>query len=83
MTPTDTITLDGSWIEETRETVMDGFDCGVCLDFGYLDGLGPCPHCDPDGYAEHVHCATQARPQFGLDGADPWADSPDLVWVRS
>ncbi|MQA05598.1 MAG: hypothetical protein GEV07_23730 [Streptosporangiales bacterium] len=60
-----------SWIDETREAVAWEFDCGVCLDFGYLDGLGPCPHCDPDGYAEHVYYASQQH-RWGLGGEDPW-----------
>lgn len=29
-------------------------DCALCLDFGHLGDLGPCPWCDPDHYAEHV-----------------------------
>ncbi|MQA02144.1 MAG: hypothetical protein GEV07_05265 [Streptosporangiales bacterium] len=63
-----------SWITETRETVAIEFGCGVCLDFGYLDGLGPCPHCDPDGYAEHVYYTSQEH-RCGLGGADPWPDA--------
>ncbi|MGH3094545.1 MAG: hypothetical protein ACRDMV_00920 [Streptosporangiales bacterium] len=31
-----------------------GFDCSVCLDFGHLGELGPCPQCCPDAYAEHI-----------------------------
>ncbi|MGH3504095.1 MAG: hypothetical protein ACRDQA_24845 [Nocardioidaceae bacterium] len=31
-----------------------GYDCPVCLDFGNLDGLGPCPQCRADAYAEYV-----------------------------
>lgn len=27
--------------------------CGVCLDFGHLENLGPCPWCDPDAEAEY------------------------------
>jgi len=64
---------DDTWIEETRVAVAAGYSCGVCLDFGYLDGLGPCPHCDPDGYAEHVYYALREQ-RSGLDGTDPWAD---------
>jgi hypothetical protein len=67
------VLLDGSWISPTRERVAMEFDCMVCLDFGHLDGIGPCPACDPDGYAEHVlELASGIR--FGLDGEDPWAD---------
>lgn len=64
-------TLTDTWIDETRATVAVEFNCGVCLDFGYLDGLGPCPHCDPDGYAEHCYYATRIT-CYGLDGPDPW-----------
>ncbi|MGH3501373.1 MAG: hypothetical protein ACRDQA_10875 [Nocardioidaceae bacterium] len=31
-----------------------GFDCPVCLDFGYLANLGPCPQCRPAAHAEHI-----------------------------
>ncbi|MGH3500573.1 MAG: hypothetical protein ACRDQA_06710 [Nocardioidaceae bacterium] len=31
-----------------------GFDCPVCLDFGHLANLGPCPQCRPDADAEQV-----------------------------
>ena len=34
----------------TKQTVQ----CWTCLDFGDLPGLGPCPDCRPDSYAEHV-----------------------------
>jgi len=34
----------------TKQTV----ECWTCLDFGDLPGLGPCPECRPDSYAEHV-----------------------------
>lgn len=67
------VLLDGAWIEQTRERIGLEFDCGVCLDFGHLDGIGPCPACDPDGYADHVdELAMAARFDFG--GDDPWAD---------
>lgn len=74
-------TTTQNWIDETRETVTDEFDCGVCLDFGYLDGLGPCPHCDPDGYAEHVYYALR-QPRRGLNGTDPWSGA-DVIWDAS
>lgn len=77
--------LDGSWIDETRQAVADGFACGVCLDFGYLDGLGPCPHCDPDGYAEHAFYAAQEH-RTGIDGIDPWPGTgkrADILWDAS
>lgn len=76
MTITDT--ASGSWIEETRETIAEWFECGVCLDFGYLDGLGPCPHCDPDGYAEHVYYELR-QPRSGLEGINPWLDAGEVV----
>jgi hypothetical protein len=28
--------------------------CGVCLDFGYLPDVGPCPRCRPGEYAEYI-----------------------------
>ena len=28
-------------------------ECGVCLDFGHLEHLGPCPWCEPDAENEH------------------------------
>jgi hypothetical protein len=28
-------------------------ECGICLDFGHLENLGPCPWCDPDAENEH------------------------------
>lgn len=31
-----------------------GYHCPTCLDFGHLGELGPCPHCCPDAYAEHI-----------------------------
>lgn len=68
------VLLDGSWINQTRERVAVEFDCLVCLDFGYLDGIGPCPSCDPDGYAEHVEELAMAT-RFDQDGEDPWADT--------
>lgn len=76
------LAFDGAWIAETRDTVTDQFDCGLCLDFGYLDGLGPCPRCDPDGYAEHAYYVAQER-RSGLDGVDPWQDTRqgrNVVW---
>ncbi|MGH8878525.1 MAG: hypothetical protein ACRD0P_14470 [Stackebrandtia sp.] len=33
-----------------------GVVCGGCLDFGDLPGLGPCPHCRPDRFLEHLAC---------------------------
>lgn len=32
----------------------DQHSCGVCLDFGYLPDVGPCPRCRPDEYAEYI-----------------------------
>ena len=31
-----------------------GYECPVCLDFGHLGELGPCPQCCPDAHAEHL-----------------------------
>lgn len=33
---------------------LDGYGCGVCLDFGHLEDLGPCPACEPDAADEHL-----------------------------
>lgn len=72
------MTTAQTWIDDTRETVAARFDCGVCLDFGYLDGLGPCPHCDPDGYAEYVFHASQER-RSELGGVDPWSHTETRI----
>jgi len=39
-----------------RERVVraDVAACGVCLGFGYLPDVGPCPRCRPGEYAEYV-----------------------------
>ena len=51
-----------------------GFGCWTCLDFADLPGIGPCPDCRPDAYAEHVLACVDrlaARRQ-------PWPDlDPD------
>ena len=31
-----------------------GYRCAVCLDFGVLPGIGPCPACRPAEYVEFV-----------------------------
>jgi hypothetical protein len=36
--------------------------CGVCLDFGHLNDLGPCPWCEPD--AENAHYLALAEAQL-------------------
>jgi hypothetical protein len=33
---------------------MNAPRCRICLDFGHLENLGPCPQCDPDRHAEYV-----------------------------
>ncbi|MGH8879287.1 MAG: hypothetical protein ACRD0P_18410, partial [Stackebrandtia sp.] len=39
-----------------------GCACSVCLDFGDLPGMGPCPTCRSDAYAEHI-CTIDAQNQ--------------------
>lgn len=65
------VLLDTSWVDHTRQRVAVEFDCGLCLDFGQLDGIGPCPACDPDGYADHIDALAMAA-RFDFDGEDPW-----------
>lgn len=36
--------------------------CGVCLDFGHLNDLGPCPWCEPD--TENAHYLALAEAQL-------------------
>lgn len=67
------VLIDGSWINETREQVAMEFECRVCLDFGELDGIGPCPACDPDAYVEHIEELAMAA-RFDRGGEDPWTD---------
>ncbi|MGH3503676.1 MAG: hypothetical protein ACRDQA_22695 [Nocardioidaceae bacterium] len=39
--------LSGLTVDEDG-AVSAGYRCGVCLDFGWLDGCGPCPACGSD-----------------------------------
>lgn len=40
--------------------------CGVCLDFGHLENLGPCPWCDPDSENEHyLQIAAEIAAEMG------------------
>ena len=44
----------------------DGFGCGQCLDFGDLPGLGPCPYCNPDGFAEYLAMVAATAAHWGM-----------------
>jgi hypothetical protein len=37
------------------------------LDFGELEGLGPCPDCRPDAHAEHVLAELASARKEGAD----------------
>ena len=37
-----------------RPETPTAHQCGVCLDFGYLPDVGPCPRCHSDQYAEYT-----------------------------
>ena len=40
--------------DDERHAIANGFGCGLCLDFGYLSGVGPCPRCKADEHAEQL-----------------------------
>ena len=47
--------------DDERAAIANGHGCGLCLDFGYLSGLGPCPRCRADGHAEHLLATARSR----------------------
>ncbi|MGW5361563.1 hypothetical protein [Actinopolymorpha pittospori] len=36
------------------QALAAGYSCGLCLDFGDLANLGPCPDCAPDEFTEYL-----------------------------
>ena len=55
---------DDYWIDLTvdeRQALLDGYGCGICLDFRAVDGIGPCPRCNPDGHTEHLLATAQTQ----------------------
>ncbi|MEQ4205785.1 hypothetical protein [Actinopolymorpha sp. B9G3] len=56
---------------------LAGCACGVCLDFGALPGLGPCPACRPDAYTEHV-CTLDALNQASKQSRHERQANPKL-----
>jgi hypothetical protein len=46
---------------DERQALLDGYGCGLCLDFATVYGIGPCPRCNPDGHTEHLIATAQAQ----------------------
>jgi len=66
-----------TFADDEAQATADGYMCGLCLDFAHLDGLGPCPHCEPDAHLEHILATAQAQ------AATTWAEEhdPEQGWI--
>ena len=59
--------------DDEPDAISAGLGCGLCLDFGSLPDLGPCPRCRVDEHTEHLIATAQVQ----LDAT--WAEEHD-VW---
>lgn len=69
-----------SWITDQDAAEQAGYGCGLCLDFGHLEGLGSCPACRRPEFDEHlVEVAVRLT-------NDTWAEEHDgdpLGWCAA
>ena len=47
-------TTSHTWTVDEIAALDAGHGCGLCLDDGYLPGLGPCEACRPDAFVEYL-----------------------------